>query len=186
MKEDSWDSPSSFDYVEYTSQTTATVELAPSLHHNQAPNALLNSNTTNSFCTRRATVISYCVCLTVVVTAATVIGVVVMAHDPSNTTVPTTNKSNTTVPTTNASVPTSNTSNATHSPNGTETWTDYCQMLGMDDIQGKKAGFLAGNKVNRHTLSPKQGRACCSWIHFTFEKNLCRCTTWEEQGEMVE
>eukprot|EP00729_Bicosta_minor_P004678 gene4678-9721_t len=25
--------------------------------------------------------------------------------------------------------------------------TDYCAMLGVDDIQGKKSGFLAGNKV---------------------------------------
>ena len=25
--------------------------------------------------------------------------------------------------------------------------TDYCAMLGKDDIQGKKSGFLAGNKV---------------------------------------
>ena len=25
--------------------------------------------------------------------------------------------------------------------------TDYCSMLGEDDIQGKKSGFLAGNKV---------------------------------------
>ena len=25
--------------------------------------------------------------------------------------------------------------------------TDYCAMLGADDIQGKKSGFLAGNKV---------------------------------------
>ena len=24
---------------------------------------------------------------------------------------------------------------------------DYCEMLGEDDIQGKKHGFLAGNKV---------------------------------------
>ena len=25
--------------------------------------------------------------------------------------------------------------------------TDYCALLGEDDIQGKKSGFLAGNKV---------------------------------------
>ena len=25
--------------------------------------------------------------------------------------------------------------------------TDYCEFLGADDIQGKKSGFLAGNKV---------------------------------------
>ena len=26
-------------------------------------------------------------------------------------------------------------------------FTDYCALLGEDDIQGKKHGFLAGNKV---------------------------------------
>ena len=30
---------------------------------------------------------------------------------------------------------------------GTEVTVDYCEMLGKDDIQGKKHGFLAGNKV---------------------------------------
>ena len=28
-----------------------------------------------------------------------------------------------------------------------EDFTDYCALLGEDDIQGKKHGFMAGNKV---------------------------------------
>ena len=31
---------------------------------------------------------------------------------------------------------------------------DYCAILGEDDIQGKKHGFLAGNKVFRTQVSP--------------------------------